>query len=316
MATDFNKNAASTKGGFKPNSADTPLDVRCRVETEVDILKIPRPFIGMVVYVVDTGKRFEVLTLKDLKSGMTTIKNGAVDTYREIVVSYNDLVDKPEIDPQSYVSELDRAYWNSKFDMPMSGINESHLSMSLQNKLQNVFSIYDIVDSNTGNIREELLPNYNYDEIFLKKQTYNNYLENDWRLHIENKVNNNIHVNWEEKDRWNESYQRTIELPQRLLNIESTLLGAVQEKKLMDGTIDKGGTIKKELIPFASDMVEIAKHLNNVTAHLTSNEKKYLKNLGDPSLLQTKNETIVGAINELYDMLQELLAETHIVTKK
>ena len=140
MATDFNKNAASTKGGFKPNSADTPLDARCRVETEADILKIPRPFIGMVVYVVDTGKRFEVLTLKDLKSGMTTIKNGAVDTYREIVVSYNDLVDKPEIDPQSYVSELDRAYWNSKFDMPATGINESHLSEGLQNKLDRFVS--------------------------------------------------------------------------------------------------------------------------------------------------------------------------------
>lgn len=215
-----------------------------------------------------------------------------------------------------HVSETDRVYWNSKFDMPMSGINESHLSMSLQNKLQNVFSIYDIVDSDTGNIREELLPNYNYDEIFLKKQTYNNYLENDWRLHIENKVDNNIHVNWEEKDRWNESYQRTLELPQRLSNIENNLIGVVKEKDIIDGTIKDGGTIKKELVPFATEIESIILHMSDTRKHLSPTEKNYISKLGDPSLLQTKNKTIVGAINELYDMLQELLAETHIVTKK
>ena len=97
MATDFNKNAVSSAGGFKPSSVDTPIDIRARVETEADILTIPKPYIGMIVYVNENGKRYEVLSLKDGKVGVLTVKNGLVDQYREILVSYNDLTDKPEI---------------------------------------------------------------------------------------------------------------------------------------------------------------------------------------------------------------------------
>lgn len=93
MPTDFNKNASASKGGFKPASADTPLDIRTRVETEADIMSIPRPYVGMVVYVKDTGKRYEILSLKDIKSGMTTIKDGAVNEYREIASS-NEIEEK------------------------------------------------------------------------------------------------------------------------------------------------------------------------------------------------------------------------------
>ena len=93
MSTDFNKNASTSKGGFKPSTADTPLDIRTRVETEADIMNIPKPYIGMVVYVIDTGKRYEIISLKDVKSGLTTIKNGAVDEYREIV-SANEIEEK------------------------------------------------------------------------------------------------------------------------------------------------------------------------------------------------------------------------------
>jgi len=97
MATDFNLNSSASKGGFKPSSTDTPLDIRCRVETEADIMSIPKPYIGMVIYVKDTGKRFEVLSLKDIKAGLSVVKNAAVNEYRELIVSYNDLADKPEI---------------------------------------------------------------------------------------------------------------------------------------------------------------------------------------------------------------------------
>ena len=86
MATDFTTNLTNFPGGLTPESADTPLDIRSRVETEADILSIPKPYIGMVVYVKDTGKRFEVLTLKDKKQGFKVVKNGAVDTYRELTV--------------------------------------------------------------------------------------------------------------------------------------------------------------------------------------------------------------------------------------
>ena len=81
MATDFNSNAISSSGGFKPSSTDTPLDIRTRIETEDDIANIPNPYVGMIVFVKDTKKRFEVLTLKEVASGLST-KN-IVDTYQE-----------------------------------------------------------------------------------------------------------------------------------------------------------------------------------------------------------------------------------------
>ena len=88
MSTDFNTNTIQTEGSIRPKSIDTPLDIRTRVETEKDILSIPSPYIGMVVYVKDTGKRFEILTLKDKKVGIKIVKDGAVDTYREIMCNF------------------------------------------------------------------------------------------------------------------------------------------------------------------------------------------------------------------------------------
>ena len=88
MSTDFNTNTIQTEGSIRPKSIDTPLDIRTRVETEKDILSIPLPYIGMVVYVKDTGKRFEILTLKDKKVGIKIVKDGAVDTYREIMCNF------------------------------------------------------------------------------------------------------------------------------------------------------------------------------------------------------------------------------------
>lgn len=88
MSTDFNTNNIQIEGSLRPKIANTPLDIRSVVETEADILSIPVPYIGMVVYVKDTGKRFEVLTLKDKKIGMKIVKDGAVDTYREIMCNF------------------------------------------------------------------------------------------------------------------------------------------------------------------------------------------------------------------------------------
>ena len=83
MTTDFTTNVAKVTGAFAPNATDIPLDIRTRVETEADIMDIPKPYIGMVVYVKDTGKRFEVLTLKSKKQGLTIVPNAAVNTYKE-----------------------------------------------------------------------------------------------------------------------------------------------------------------------------------------------------------------------------------------
>ena len=84
MATDFNNNSIMMFGGLRATSVDTPIDVRTRIETLDDIYDIPMPYIGMMVYVKDTGKRYEVLSLKDKKVGLKVTKNAMVDTYQEI----------------------------------------------------------------------------------------------------------------------------------------------------------------------------------------------------------------------------------------
>ena len=86
MTTDFNKNMSKVPGGFTPLSVDTPLDGRTRVETESDIMEIPKPYIGMIVYVKDTGKRFEITALKSKKIGLSVIEDAAVDQYKEFTV--------------------------------------------------------------------------------------------------------------------------------------------------------------------------------------------------------------------------------------
>ena len=73
MATDFNKNAIITAGGIKPSTTDTPVDVRARVETEKDILNIPLPYVGMIVYVKDVQKYFSVTELKSATIGIYSV---------------------------------------------------------------------------------------------------------------------------------------------------------------------------------------------------------------------------------------------------
>ena len=98
MATDFNKDSIIMSGGIVPSVVDTPLDVRTRIETLDDIFSIPVPYVGMLVYVKDTGKRYEVLTLKDKKVGFKVTKNAMVDTYREVILSG----EVPDIDLSEY----------------------------------------------------------------------------------------------------------------------------------------------------------------------------------------------------------------------
>ena len=113
MATDFTTRVTTFPGSLIPSSANTPLDVRTVVETEVDIMSIPKPYIGMLIYVKDVGKRFEVLTLKDVKKGMTIIKNGAVNTYKEFGSEFATKTELAETDAD--VTTLEEAIaklWN------------------------------------------------------------------------------------------------------------------------------------------------------------------------------------------------------------
>ena len=66
-------------GAVKPTSVDTPTDARTRVETFDEIENIENPFVGMQVYVIETGKFFVVQKLKSKFIGNIEIPNSAVD---------------------------------------------------------------------------------------------------------------------------------------------------------------------------------------------------------------------------------------------
>ena len=133
MSTDFTKNSVSIMGGIFPTSTNTPGDIRCRVETEADIYTIPNPYVGMEVYVLDTGKKFEVLTLKSKISGIAVIPNALVDTYRDVTVDLTKLVTKDDLHEHinlellSNIKETDIANWNAKVDIEEVPINLSDL---------------------------------------------------------------------------------------------------------------------------------------------------------------------------------------------
>lgn len=72
MATDFNVNSYKTPYGFNPEPIDTPLDSRTRVETFSDISSIPNPFLGMQIYVKDSGELYLVKQIDEREAGINT----------------------------------------------------------------------------------------------------------------------------------------------------------------------------------------------------------------------------------------------------
>lgn len=112
MATDFNKNTIQSTGGFVPVSTNTPLDRRTVVATEADIMSIPNAFIGMVVYVEDTKKRFEITALKPKKSGFATIPNALVDAY----IEYNPIKDMGYASEQFVADSIDAIVFPEGYD--------------------------------------------------------------------------------------------------------------------------------------------------------------------------------------------------------
>lgn len=65
------------------SKANTPLDARCRVATEADILNIELPFVGLLVYVLDSGKFYTVTAVKEKLIGAMTVAGAAVAEYEE-----------------------------------------------------------------------------------------------------------------------------------------------------------------------------------------------------------------------------------------
>lgn len=146
MATDFTTDVTKFPGGLLPNATDTPIDIRTRVETEADIFTIPKPYIGMVVYVKDTGKRFEVLTLKDKKQGLKVIKNAAVDTYRELIIDLSNYATKDDI---------------SRINTDLEALKNVDLSSLHTHNNKNILDNITEVDINTWNAKSDFSGSYN-----------------------------------------------------------------------------------------------------------------------------------------------------------
>lgn len=84
MSTDFNKHSITTSGGMRPATANTPIDTRCRVDTESDIYSIPLPYLGMIVYVLDSDKYYQISKLKSTNIGPLVIEDAAVEEFEEL----------------------------------------------------------------------------------------------------------------------------------------------------------------------------------------------------------------------------------------
>lgn len=85
MATDFNKNAIVSNGGFKPSTTDTPIDVRTRIATISEVSEIPLPYVGMIFYVLDEASHYKVKSLKSkfIKDEFE-VKNSVIDEYEPL----------------------------------------------------------------------------------------------------------------------------------------------------------------------------------------------------------------------------------------
>ena len=83
------------------SKANTPLDARCRVATEADILNIELPFVGLLVYVLDSGKFYTVTAVKEKLIGAMTVAGAAVAEYEEFKISAENITaDKVNIADQ------------------------------------------------------------------------------------------------------------------------------------------------------------------------------------------------------------------------
>lgn len=82
MATNFDNNAIATGGGIKPSTKDTPTRIGERIETLSEITNIPNPYVGMIIYVIDEGRRYEVQSIKEVQQGLSKVSK--VDQFREL----------------------------------------------------------------------------------------------------------------------------------------------------------------------------------------------------------------------------------------
>ena len=82
-----------TATSLRPGIVDTPLDARCRVNTLADISTIELPYVGQIIYCIETGRYYKVTALKPRLIGALTVLDAAIDTYEAIPVTTSEIED-------------------------------------------------------------------------------------------------------------------------------------------------------------------------------------------------------------------------------
>ena len=82
-----------TATSLRPGIVDTPLDARCRINTLAEISTIELPYVGQIIYCIETGKYYKVTSLKSRLIGALTVPDAAIDTYEAIPVTTAEIED-------------------------------------------------------------------------------------------------------------------------------------------------------------------------------------------------------------------------------
>lgn len=80
-----------TAGSLRPGTVNTPLDQRIRVNSFSDISAVELPYLGQIIFCVETGKYYKVTGLKSKLIGAFTVENAAVDTFEAIPVTVDEI---------------------------------------------------------------------------------------------------------------------------------------------------------------------------------------------------------------------------------
>lgn len=116
MATDFTNNntTISTSGVFQPNTKNTPLDIRTRVNLKADIESIPNPFVGMHIIVLQDETNNNQMTeyvVISLKANNLGIANSKVN---EVVLAKDFLGVSGNGISEEQAQKLNTAYTHSQ----------------------------------------------------------------------------------------------------------------------------------------------------------------------------------------------------------
>ena len=83
MATNFSGGIVASDG-FKISVKNRPMDIRTRIESVDEMVNIPNPFVGMIIYVSSEDKFYVVKTLKPKSVGAMVITDALIDKYEPL----------------------------------------------------------------------------------------------------------------------------------------------------------------------------------------------------------------------------------------